>query len=64
MTFAHPTLHIIDAATHRVISDEVFPDNRWYGGSEIIARHGVRYRIESQQIGAFHYYIWVSIYKE
>lgn len=64
MTFAQPTLHIIDTATHRVISHEVFSESRWYGGSEVIARHGVRYRIESQQIDVFHYYIWVSIYKE
>lgn len=58
--FTHPTVHVIDANTHRVMWHEVFARPTWYGDSEVIVKGEQQYRIIKQQLGVDHYYVWAE----
>lgn len=58
--FTHPTLHVIDGASRRVLWQEKHSAAAWFNDHQIITKGEMRYRILKQQTEVHHYYVWVE----
>lgn len=58
--FRQPTLHVFDHVTLKPMFTEVFAQGRWFDDGEVFARGPQQYRVEKQEKGVQHYYVFVT----
>ena len=58
--FRHPTMHVFSHETAKPLFTEVFAAGRWFDDGEVFARGDQQYKVERQEKGVLHYYVWVN----